>query len=53
MDIKELKEINKESLSKDLSLRASGDPSEEMSDMAEESYFSNISDVFKRDDVLQ
>lgn len=44
---------NKREEGKDLFLRMSGDQSEEMSDVAEISYFSNISDVFKRDDVLQ
>ena len=29
------------------------DQSEEVSDLAQISYFSNISDVFKRDDILQ
>ena len=31
----------------------SADQSEEISDLAEVSYLSNISDVFKRDDILQ
>lgn len=38
---------------KEFSLRISGDHSEELIDNAELSYLSNISDVFKRDDILQ
>ena len=62
IELKESKEGNRESiksskdkdsLNRDFSLRMSVDQSEEFSEMAEASYFSNISDVFKRDDILQ
>ena len=58
IELKESKQGNRDSmksskereyLNKDFSLRMSADQSEEFSEMAEVSYFSNISDVFKRD----
>jgi hypothetical protein len=44
---------NKSDTLRDFSLRVSGDHSEELVDANELSYLSNISDVFKKDDVLQ
>lgn len=56
MELKDIKvgkgESIRESLNKDFSLRISADYSEDISDLAEVSYLSNISDVFKRDDLL-
>jgi hypothetical protein len=52
-DRAELGRTNKSDTMRDFSLRVSGDHSEEFNDAAELSYLSNISEVFKKDDLLQ